>query len=81
MLLPSVFFPISTHFTTSLEIPFTFTILECSSFNCDFEVEPQDLTTDLVNHLQTLYALVIPDNTCILRLTATAGTELADAYS
>jgi hypothetical protein len=24
---------------------------------------------------------VIPDNTCILRLTAAAGTELADAYS
>ena len=24
---------------------------------------------------------MIPDNTCILRLTAAAGTELADAYS
>ncbi|CAM9302957.1 unnamed protein product, partial [Ascophyllum nodosum] len=24
---------------------------------------------------------VIPDNTCILRITAAAGTELADAYS
>ena len=29
------------------------------------------------------YALrpIIPDNACILRLTAAAGTELADAYS
>jgi hypothetical protein len=51
-----VFFPISTHFTAPLEIPFTFTILKSSSFDCDFEVEPQDLTTDLLNHLQTLYA-------------------------
>jgi hypothetical protein len=32
---------------------------------------------------QPTYALrpIIPDNACILRLTAAAGTELADAYS
>ncbi len=32
---------------------------------------------------QPTYALrpIIPDNACILRITAAAGTELADAYS
>ena len=53
---PSVFFPISTHFTAPLEIPFTSTILKSSSFHCCFGVKPQALTIDLLNHLQTLYA-------------------------
>jgi hypothetical protein len=56
VLSPSVFFPISTHFTAPLEIPFTSTLLKTSSFLCETEVEPQALTKDLLIHLQTLYA-------------------------
>ena len=51
-----VFFPISTHFTAPLEIPFTSTILKINSFLCSFWVKPKDLTKDLSINLQTLYA-------------------------
>jgi hypothetical protein len=51
-----VFFLISTHFTATLEIPPTPTILKFISFRRTPEVELQFLTTDLINHLQTLYA-------------------------
>ncbi|KAK8321483.1 hypothetical protein V6Z11_A12G103100 [Gossypium hirsutum] len=43
VLSPLVFFPISTHFTASLEIPSAPTVLQL------------DLTADLKSHLQTLY--------------------------
>ena len=51
-----VFFLISTHFTATLEIPPTPNILKSASFCRTSEVELQFLTTDLTNHLQTLYA-------------------------
>jgi len=76
-----VFFPISTHFTTPPEIPFTSIILKINSFFCRFWVKPKALTKDLNIHLQTLYAQINPDNTCIPCITAAAGTGLADAYS
>ncbi|GJU55765.1 hypothetical protein Tco_1229479 [Tanacetum coccineum] len=43
----------------------------------------QDLLELLLNKKSELYALrpIIPDNACILCITAAAGTELADAYS
>ncbi|CAM9353719.1 unnamed protein product [Ascophyllum nodosum] len=52
---PSVVLPISKHFTAPLQIPFTPTILKSGSFYYVFEVELQDITIDLLNHLQTLY--------------------------
>ncbi|KAG4169503.1 hypothetical protein ERO13_A12G092444v2, partial [Gossypium hirsutum] len=58
VLSPLVFFPISTHFTASLEIPSAPTVLQLDA------LRP-----------------IIPDNACILCITAAAGTELADAYS
>ena len=53
---PLVFFLISTHFTATLGIPSTSTTLKSGSFHCFSGVEPQSLTADLPNHLQTLYA-------------------------
>ncbi|KAL2224724.1 UNVERIFIED_CONTAM: hypothetical protein Sindi_2976300 [Sesamum indicum] len=81
VLSPLVFFPISTHFTAPPEIPSAPTVLQLGSFHRLSRVEPWDLTADLKSHLQTLYGPIIPDNACILCLTAAAGTELADAYS
>ncbi len=44
-------------------------------------VEPQDFTLCLVDHLRISLRPIIPDNACLLRMTAAAGTELAEAYS
>ncbi len=44
-------------------------------------VEPPGFTIRLTNHLRNSLRPVTPDNACILRMTAAAGTELADAYS
>ncbi len=44
-------------------------------------VEPHAFTTRLLCHLRNSLRPVIPDNAWILRMTAAAGTELADPYS
>ena len=44
-------------------------------------VEPQDFTIRLHYHLRNSLRPVNPDNAWILRMTAAAGTELADPYS
>ncbi len=44
------------------------------------EVEPHDFMLCLVNHLRISLRPIIPDNACFLRMTAAAGTELAEAY-
>ncbi len=44
-------------------------------------VEPPDFTSYLLCHLRNSLHPVTPDNARILRITAAAGTELADAYS
>ena len=44
-------------------------------------VEPHAFTTDTLCHLRNSLRPVIPDNARILRMTAAAGTELAEAYS
>jgi hypothetical protein len=44
-------------------------------------VEPHDFTIYLLCHLRNSLRPVIPDNARILRMTAAAGTELADPYS
>ena len=46
-----------------------------------YGVEPHAFTTDLQCHLRNSLRPVIPDNAWILRMTAAAGTELADPYS
>ncbi|KAG6470544.1 hypothetical protein ZIOFF_071617 [Zingiber officinale] len=79
VLSPLVFFPISTHFIAPPKIPSAPTILQLGSFHRLSKFEHWDLTADLKSHLQT--RPIILDNACILCLTATAGTKLADAYS
>jgi hypothetical protein len=44
-------------------------------------VEPHAFTIYLLCHLRNSLRPVIPDNAWILRMTAAAGTELADPYS
>ncbi len=44
-------------------------------------VEPPDFTSYLLCHLRNSLHPVTPDNARILRITAAAGTELADPYS
>ena len=44
-------------------------------------VEPPAFTIRLLNHLRNSLRPVTPDNARILRMTAAAGTELADADS
>ena len=56
-------------------------MLKLSSFDNVYEVEPHAFTTDLLCHLRNSLRPVIPDNAWILRMTAAAGTELADPYS
>ncbi|KAL2240779.1 UNVERIFIED_CONTAM: hypothetical protein Sindi_0719100, partial [Sesamum indicum] len=81
VLSPLVFFPISTHFTAPPEIPSAPTVLQLGSFHRLSRVEPWDLTADLKKPPTDALRPIIPDNACILCLTAAAGTELADAYS
>ena len=51
-----VFLPILTDFTPTPAILSASPVLKLSSFTCSLQVEPIDLTCDLLNHLQTLYA-------------------------
>ena len=44
-------------------------------------VEPHDFMPCLLCRLRNSLRPVIPDNAWILRMTAAAGTELADPYS
>ncbi|KAL4274850.1 hypothetical protein HN873_069875, partial [Arachis hypogaea] len=81
VLSPLVFFPISTHFTAPPEISSAPTVLQLGSFHRLSRVEPWDLTANLKKPPTDALRPIIPDNACILCLTAAAGTELADAYS
>ena len=76
-----MFLLISTDFTPTQGIPVTSLILEFASLNNSLMVEPQDFTIHLTNHLRNSLRPVNPDNAWILRMTAAAGTELADPYS
>ncbi len=53
---PRVFFPISTHFTATPEIPFTLPALKPNSIRCNCPVKQDDFTSDLYDHLRSLYA-------------------------
>ncbi len=50
----SVFCVISKHFTATLHIPPTSTVLKKISFNGNSTVKLQDFTTDLISRLRTL---------------------------
>ena len=52
---PLVFLPISTHFTATLGIPLTSPVLKSDSFKCTISVEPKYFTSNLSDHLRTLY--------------------------
>ena len=54
--LPLVFLPISALITTTPAVPLASPNLEIGGLDSRPEVKPQDLTTDLLNHLRTLYA-------------------------
>ena len=69
-----MFFPISAHFTATLEIPLTSTSLKKISFNGSSWVKPIHFTADLISRLRFLYTQVIPNNARNLRITAAAGT-------
>src|SRR3989338_3076615 len=53
---PLVFLLILTHFTATPVIPYTSPTLKSCSFARSLRVEPEDLTHDTQNSLQTLYA-------------------------
>jgi hypothetical protein len=76
-----VFLLISTDFTPTLGIPITSLALKLSSLEHVCMVEPHDFMPYLLCHLRNSLRPVIPDNAWILRMTAAAGTELADPYS
>ena len=56
--LPSqwVFLPVSTHSTATLVIPLASPAVKPTSIQRRTEVEPRDLTSDLVDRLRALYA-------------------------
>jgi hypothetical protein len=56
-------------------------MLKLSSSNNVSPVEPGPFTICLLCHLRNSLRPVIPDNARIFRMTAAAGTELADPYS
>ncbi len=53
---PPVFLSISTHFTATPRIPVPLPTLQPNSIQCHFRVELEDFTSDLPDHLRTLYA-------------------------
>ena len=53
---PLVFFLISTHSTATLGIPLTSPALKSCSLSSSAVVEQRNFTTNLQNHLRTLYA-------------------------
>lgn len=53
---PLVFLLISTHFTATLGIPLPSPVLKSNSFKCNPGVKPRSFTSDLLDHLRTLYA-------------------------
>ena len=53
---PQVFFPISTHFTATPEIPITPPALKPNSIKRGCIVKLYDFTPDLFGNLQALYA-------------------------
>ena len=53
---PLVFLLISTHSTATLVIPFTSSVLQTTSIQCNFMVKPQTFTLNLIIRLRSLYA-------------------------
>ncbi len=77
----SAFLQISTHSTATLVVPPSYPILYLDSFKGKAKVKPWSLTSGLNKQPTDALRPIIPDNACIPRITAAAGTELADAYS
>ncbi len=53
---PPVFFPISTNFTSTLEIPRPSSSLKLIRIKCSPQVEPRNFTSDCICRLRALYA-------------------------
>ena len=69
------------HFTATPGILPPSTRLKLASIRCSSQVEPGDFTSDLTTPPTRALRPVIPINACTLRITATANTKLANAYS
>lgn len=62
------------HFTARPKISFAPTVLQLTSFHHLFRVELADSPTDALR-------LIIPNNACILYITAIVCTEIIDTFS
>ena len=69
------------HSTATPRIPPTSSTLKPASINGNLGVKLLDFTADLTGQPTHPLNPINPDNARILRITAAAGTELADAYS
>ena len=69
-----VFLPISTHFTATPEVPETPLNLKVRSSHIRDPVKRSHLKYDASDRLRDPLRPINPDNACILRITATAGT-------
>ena len=76
---PSAFPWVSTHFTAPPKVPGTPTGLKNDGLPSNSSVEPRAFTK--APPIPPTHALspIIPNNACLLRITAAAGTELAEA--
>jgi hypothetical protein len=78
---PPVFFQISTHSTATPGIPWPSAKLQIGSFQRPLPVKRWRFHARHADPPTRPLRPIIPNNACLLRLTAAAGTELAEAYS
>jgi hypothetical protein len=78
---PPVFFRISTHSTATPGIPRPSAKLQIGSIQRPLPGERWRFHVRLADPPTSPLRPIIPNNACLLRLTAAAGTELAEAYS
>ena len=69
-----VFLPISTHFTATPEVPETPPNLQVRPSLARDPVKRDHFRQDATDRLRDPLRPINPDNACVLRITATAGT-------
>ena len=78
---PQAFLPISTHFTAPPEVPVSPTHLQITRIGACSPVKPGDFNNRRGHPPTRALSPVIPNNVRLVRLTAAAGTNLAQASS
>jgi len=78
---PRAFLPISTHFTAPPEVPVSPTHLQTTRIGASSPVKPGDFNNQRGSPPTRALSPVIPNNVRLVRLTAAAGTNLAQASS